>query len=87
MSKSGAQIRIPGSTPDRGTRREHAAGSATHAALEKPQKRGKSRDLSRFRSSCVELAPTFDARLCTYTLMPPFAYKSSGISRAEGEEF
>ena len=29
-------------------------------------------------------APRFDALLCTYILMPPFAYKSPGISRAEG---
>ena len=33
MLKPGAQIWIPGGTPDRGTRAERAAGGAAHAAL------------------------------------------------------
>ena len=81
LSKSGAQIWIPGGTPARGTRGERAAGGAVHVAPEEPRKCGKS------RISAVLVwnrAPRFDTRLRTFVLVPSFAYKYPGIFRAWG---
>ena len=81
MSKSDAQIQILGGTPDRGTRGERAPGGAMRAALEELRK-------SRvFMALLWSRAPRFDARLRTVPLVPPFAYKYPGISRARGEKF
>jgi len=80
-SKPGAQIQIPGSTADRGTSGERAAGGAWRPL-----------ELSWKCSNCHVFAAMswiralwFDARLRTDSLVPCFAYKYPGISRAQGE--